>query len=235
MNFKKSFTLSEIMIAMMIFGIIAAACIPIVMNMSPNKYAIMIKKAYYTIEQIVSDLVNDEINFPNGDLSDTTEIQVRNPSGGESITTSDHKFNCLFASKLNLDITKNTLLNICKDTYSDYTDYLAYTTNGLVFHLGNCPINENWNLCRIDVSTVSDDIANTKYKYDAAQTECIPNGNGWGNNICESATSNREHLIAKFAVFITKDGGISLSGTGFTNGQPIIQNIINGTTKLIGK
>ena len=41
MNFKKSFTLSEIMIAMMIFGIIAAACIPIVMNMSPNKYAIM--------------------------------------------------------------------------------------------------------------------------------------------------------------------------------------------------
>ena len=233
MIFKKSFTLSEIMIAMAVLGIIVAACVPIIMSMTPNKNAIMIRKAYYTTEQIISELINDENYYPDGDLSNEDEVTV----AGTNITAGgEQKFRCLFVSKLNLDNTTNdginTLSNFCEKTSLDANsgDDLIYTNDGMVWNFVLCPSVNGWDDgCRIDMST-SHDIEHTGY--DIGQ-DCDFNVGGWGTNACGAKLI---HKIGKMAMFIDNIGNISLNGEGMNEGrQQNIRNILNGNTSLMGK
>ena len=234
MNFKKSFTLSEIMIAMTVFGIIAAACIPIVMNMSPNKHAIMIKKAYYTTEQIVSDLINDPIYYPTGDFAHDSTVMT------DSTMTGFAKFSCLFAKKLNIytpaGFTKININDFCARTsnsgsYKEQTaNNILFTNDGMVWSF-NCDWTATNPSCRIDISTENDyDKFFNSTGYDSAN--CIQSGTGWGGNICGQTKVNK---IGKFAIFIDSDGGISLDKDSTLGNQSKVQNIINGTTSLLGK
>lgn len=240
MNYKKSFTLSEIMIAMAIFGIIAAACIPIVLNMSPNKNAIMLKKAYYTTEQIVSDLINDPIYYPSGDFAEDISVMADNTNPSITKPTEFAKLSCLFAKKMNIDANSGsvTLENFCTRTadngsyHNNNANHILVTNDGMIWNFVSCNANNSFNetnpACRIDVSVATDDITKTGYDTEG----CSDDTNGWGTNICGQ---NKINKIGKVALFIQQDGGISLSGTGFSAGQPNIQNIINGTTNLLGK
>ena len=250
MSYKKSFTLSEIMIAMAIFGIIVAACVPIVMNMSPNKNAIMIKKAYYTTEQIVSDLINDPIYYPNGDFAVDSNVMAEETATNASPEkpTQFAKFSCLFAKKMNiaLDSHTDTLENFCKRVsdngkydVDDPANHILVTNDGMIWNFILCNGNNSYevdndgvpvaeSVCRVDVSIATDDIAKTGYDTDG----CIDQGNGWGTNICGQSKINK---IGKAAFVISHDGGISLSAVGALGNQPNIQNIINGKTSLLGK
>ena len=250
MILKKSFTLSEIMISIAVLGVIVAACVPIILSMTPNKNAIMIRKAYYTTEQIVSDLINDENYFPDGDLSDTTPT----PLVGTGITPFEgYKFRCLFASKLNIDDSntyhaqnEDALEKICLheiSTTAGNAEGLIYTNDGMIWNFVNCPISnstDNWEKdgCRIDISTTHD-IIHSGYDTGVA---CMDDGNGWGATICGVKLV---HKIGKMAMFIDKNGNISLNGRTNTNGgngmmtgehdQENIRTILNGTTSLMGK
>ena len=133
MIFKKSFTLSEIVIALAVLGIIVAACVPIILNMSPNKNDIMIRKAYYTTEQIISDLINDENYFPDGDLSNSDDYSI----AGVDNPSPDYKLRCLFASKLNLDTTNSNFDNLsvaCEGNDEGTDDVILYTHDGMVWN-----------------------------------------------------------------------------------------------------
>lgn len=56
---KKAFTLTEIMIVLVILGVLALVLIPTIKNMMPDDRIIKYKKAYYTLQEIVNDIVND--------------------------------------------------------------------------------------------------------------------------------------------------------------------------------
>jgi len=132
-KFKKGFTLTELMISLTVIGIIIAVVTPAIMRTRPNKNKMMIKKAYYTTENIVSNLINDHRLYP--DMTEACEADFVNDTGDtsvycawgfdydESVTFEGKaysgavKFQKLFASKLNLNSYDNT--NYSKFTTAD--------------------------------------------------------------------------------------------------------------------
>ena len=61
---KKAFTLSELLIALGVIGILTAILMPIVFSLAPDQNALMAKRAFYTTETIISDLLNDSSCYP---------------------------------------------------------------------------------------------------------------------------------------------------------------------------
>lgn len=62
----KGFTLTELMIALAVIGILVAVVTPAIMRTRPNKNKMMIKKTYYETEKIVESLINDETLYIDG-------------------------------------------------------------------------------------------------------------------------------------------------------------------------
>jgi len=60
---KKGFTLSEVLIAMVIMGVLAAILIPMVQRTAPNKSIVMYKKAYNSLLTAVVNMINDDNNY----------------------------------------------------------------------------------------------------------------------------------------------------------------------------
>ena len=68
---KKGFTLIEAIIVIAILGVIGALLAPAIMKAIPNSYFHMFRKAYTTFSQVCSELANDSVMYPDGDLSTT--------------------------------------------------------------------------------------------------------------------------------------------------------------------
>ena len=68
---KKGFTLVEAIVVIVVLAFIGALLTPAIMKAIPNTYFNMFKKAYSTLTQISSELVNDPVMYPDGDLSAT--------------------------------------------------------------------------------------------------------------------------------------------------------------------
>ena len=129
----RGFTLTELMIALAVIGVLVAVVTPAIMKTRPNKNKMMVKKTFYTTEQIVSSLINDERLYP--DMTEACE----NPEGVEETenfycawgfdytsevkyegetyggTGNEHtKFRELFKSKLNIssndDLDENSFM-----------------------------------------------------------------------------------------------------------------------------
>ena len=64
-NQKKGFTLTELLIALGVIGMIVAILVPIIFNLIPDQSVLMAKRAYYSIQTVVSDLINDEGCYPD--------------------------------------------------------------------------------------------------------------------------------------------------------------------------
>lgn len=115
----KGFTLTELMVAMAVVGILVAVVTPAIMKTRPNKNKMMIKKTFYTTEQIVSTLINDERLYPDmSDFCDGHELaegedpntlycawgfDYDNSATFEGVNyNGSTKFSRLFASRLNV-------------------------------------------------------------------------------------------------------------------------------------
>ncbi len=101
-NFKKAFTLAEVLITLLILGIIAALTLPAVLNTIPSKEDSMHKKISYIIEEVVGQIYDDEVMYPpKSDLFaqgfQNTQKSVVNGIDYEG----NEKFCRLFASKFN--------------------------------------------------------------------------------------------------------------------------------------
>ena len=105
-----AFTLAELMVALAVVGTIVAVVTPAIMKTRPNKNKMMIKKTYYTTENIVNSLINNTYLYADMtdecikgtaecaygfDLEDDVEYEGETFSGKT-------KFQKLFASKLNV-------------------------------------------------------------------------------------------------------------------------------------
>lgn len=136
----KGFTLTELMVAMGVIGILVAVVTPAIMKTRPNKNKMMIKKSFYTAEQIVSTLINDERLYPDmKEICDRGVVEGEDPTKvycafgfdydnsvryeGETYT-GNTKFADLFASRLNVKT-------------EDDTNHTYYTTDGIKWDLSN--------------------------------------------------------------------------------------------------
>lgn len=107
--YKKAFTLQETLITMGIIGVLAALLIPSLSKTVPNSNKVMFKKAYHTLEQAVSDLINNDASYPIDQTAlyqGSTTVYVEQ---GFNYTTQDgtlvpagtNKFCYLLAQELN--------------------------------------------------------------------------------------------------------------------------------------
>ena len=62
---KKAFTLTELLIALGVIGILAAILLPVISNLLPDQNVIMAKRAYYAVQNVVSDMINNADCYPD--------------------------------------------------------------------------------------------------------------------------------------------------------------------------
>ncbi|MBR1425762.1 type II secretion system protein [bacterium] len=108
---KLAFTLTELMVALGVIGIVAAVLIPVIFNFMPDQNILMAKRAYYTTQEVVSDLINDDNCYPDKSTLSGTDAKVGfdfksvDPGAvcsGAVTTSADAKFIALFKSRLDL-------------------------------------------------------------------------------------------------------------------------------------
>ena len=102
---RKGFTLTELMIALAVLGVLSAIVLPMLNGNTPSRNRMMMKKAYYTIEDVVRDLINDESLYPEVGTSGTYVgfDNTDNACTGSESCGGNKKFPTLFAKKLNVD------------------------------------------------------------------------------------------------------------------------------------
>ncbi len=62
---NNAFTLTELMIALGVIAILCAILLPVIFNLMPNQNTIMAKRAFYTVQTVISDMINDESCYPD--------------------------------------------------------------------------------------------------------------------------------------------------------------------------
>lgn len=193
--FKKGFTLHELLITMAIIGVIATITIPSLVGMAPNKTKSMYMKAFNTLSNVTSDILNDETLYWTtyetsgtnvGDAAcsglycdaEPTEYPKCNSSWTCLGTT---KFASIFATKVNV---------ISKEKYSSST--VKFTTNDGI----------NWEM-QTTISYDSHLPGNRAYKI-AVTINVKPDD---FNNNCTFSTSCKNPQ--KFTFDIANDGEIT--------------------------
>lgn len=119
-RFNKAFTLTELLIALGVIGILCAILLPVIFNLLPNQNTLMAKRAYYLVQSVVADLINDEACYPDKTSANDADKRVGFDDGfgyvncriwggvnnTDTITTEGNantKFLTLFTDKLGLD------------------------------------------------------------------------------------------------------------------------------------
>lgn len=221
MNKLKGFTLSEILIAMLVLGIIIAASVPVILQMTPNKNAVMMKKAYYATETIIQSLINDENYYPDKSadgiygFEDNTAKTVT----GTAITApANNKLQCLFASKLNI---KEDLAAVCAiDPTAN--PVIVTTMDGMSWNLSGLSNSAAKGCLSIDVDGADNGVS-------AYFGGACPDANSWSTGVCTGApTGYKLKKVDRIEIGIANDGRLSITGQG-----PLV-DILSGKTKLIG-
>lgn len=75
-RFNKAFTLSELLIALGVIGILCAILLPVIFNLMPNQNTMMAKRAYYIVQSVVADTINDEACYPDKSSATTADKRL---------------------------------------------------------------------------------------------------------------------------------------------------------------
>lgn len=117
---NNAFTLTELLVALGVIGILCAILLPIIFNLLPNQNVIMAKRAYYMVQTVVADMMNDEACYPDKTNGTPGNARVGFDDGfgysncmlwSSNITTegnADDKFLKLFKDKLDIDADNGT-------------------------------------------------------------------------------------------------------------------------------
>lgn len=125
---KKGFTLTEMLIAIGIIGVIAAITIPILLKNIPSQKESTKKKADYLVEQIVNQLYDDDIMYPKTKeftvgFQNTEKATILDPASHKLVDyEGDTKFCKLFASRMVLASGSKI---VCENERSEDTSHLA--------------------------------------------------------------------------------------------------------------
>lgn len=146
---NNAFTLTELLVALGVIGILCAILLPVIFNLLPNQNTIMAKRAYYAAQTVVADLINseacypdktsavngkrigfdDEYGYPNCTLYGADNASLIE-DGGEAVT----KFKTLFEDKLGVLPTSN----VPSDKFTTTNDGMEWSFTSAAFsHSGN--------------------------------------------------------------------------------------------------
>lgn len=149
---KKGFTLSEALITLVVLGIIAAVLVPAITKQAPDKNKIMFRKAYNTLQQAVSVLINDDANYPS-----TQTIQIPASTGiyyqkGFNYTTQASGTNLKFCSLLS-DLMNTTISANCPATNA--TGQIPFTTSDGITWTLYIPVSDDTNTTETATTAVT--------------------------------------------------------------------------------
>ena len=66
-RFKSGFTMAETIVTLGIVGVLAVISLTAIHNAKPNEEAVLLRKAYYELNRVVKELVNDDDLYPGMD------------------------------------------------------------------------------------------------------------------------------------------------------------------------
>ena len=97
-NYKKAFTLAEIMIVLAVIGILTAILLPTAYHATPDENVMKFKKANATLYKVISELVNNDKYYLDGDLGTKPDGSIIYGSfarsSGNTGTDDDVKYFC---------------------------------------------------------------------------------------------------------------------------------------------
>lgn len=119
-RFNNAFTLTELLVALGVIGILCAILLPVIFNILPNQNTLMAKRAYYMTQTVIADLLNDEGCYPDKTSANDGDKRIGFDDGfgytncrlwGGSQNTgtinsegnANSKFATLFTDKIDLD------------------------------------------------------------------------------------------------------------------------------------
>ena len=94
---KKGFTLAEILIVLVVIGVITAILLPVAIQSSPDENVMKFKKGNATLGKVISELVNSDEYYADGDLGRRADGQLADDSSdlcksfGDIVTTKQTK------------------------------------------------------------------------------------------------------------------------------------------------
>ena len=185
---KSGFTLSELLIALGVIGVLSAILLPIIFYMLPNQNIVMARRAFNIAQAAVYDLINDEVCYPDMTrLSTGAKVGFDDGEGHKKCRKWDEsksadsceKFAVLFSYK------------IASQSYSKNTSFK--TKDGIEWKISGDGTDDGVNYILIDVNG-SDKGTNCSTKtssctkdWDKFQIKVNPNGkmeigNAWARN-----------------------------------------------------
>jgi len=105
MSKKLGYTLTEVLISILVIGVIVAVSVPMLRNAIPNKNISMIKKAYYVVDNIVKDLMNDTYYYPDMRSNCVTFGNNENSINPQYESTTNPAINCFLGFDYNQAVT----------------------------------------------------------------------------------------------------------------------------------
>lgn len=216
MVMKKGFTLAETLITLALVGIIAAFVIPAITKTTPNQNKVLFKKAYSSLERAISDLSNDEVDYPtvpgtstDGLNTPLTTIGFNNTSIGAAAPASTDKFCYLLSQQMNTTLTQAQIA-----TPSTYCPVAAgtgtfTTTDGIIWSM-TTPTATSFALTPSSYMYIKIDVNGAK------APNCGDTGNSSGFTAC---TANQS--ADKFYIGIRYDGKMNVVDA---NATAILQN-----------
>ncbi len=216
---NNAFTLTELLVALGVIAILCAILLPVIFNMMPNQNTIMAKRAYYTIQTVVSDLINDEACYPDRTSALTNaRVGFDDPAGypnctkwdeahlnDTSMTQAATKFKTLFTDKL------NTTLN--EDKF-ETADSMEWAFSSAAFDSSN----DEGGSILLTVDVNGKDNPNCGYNGKAYSTEL---GSG------DDSKCSRDNGFDRFQVTINGNGQIKIdsNATWAINAVKVNRNI----------
>lgn len=102
---KKGFTLTEVMVAVTILGVLATVLYSLAHKVAPSNNKVLFKKAYYDLSEAVAQMINDESLYPSSEVNTGVGSTPRNFNYTQLSTTptyyTSNKFCYLLSERLN--------------------------------------------------------------------------------------------------------------------------------------
>lgn len=133
-NSSYAFTLSEILIAMCIMGVLAAMLIPVIMQSTPDYNKVMFRKSLYSLQVAVNNMIKDQANYPRDEMGvdSSSGLPVEKGFNYTTATTNGltNKFCYLLFERLNT-IGSSVA---CPSSSGSFTQ-VATTSDGIVWKM----------------------------------------------------------------------------------------------------